>query len=93
MSVRMSVWLEGDRGGGRKGEGGWRDSKRKFKNGFRITNKGCKIKEAQAKNHKSATVHSRRALVEQDSKTQIEQDNHVIARQKPSIISPLDTQR
>ena len=54
-----------------------------IKNGFRITNKGCKIAEAAvAKNHKSATLHSRRTLVEKELKTQIEQSNYVIAREK-----------
>ena len=60
-----------------------------IQNGFRITNKGCKIAEAEAKNHKSATLHSRRTLVEKELKTQIEQVNYVIASKKPAIISPL----
>ena len=61
-----------------------------LKMGFsRITNKGCKIAEAEAKNHKSATLHSRRTLVEKELKTQIEQGNNVTASEKPAIISPL----
>ena len=60
-----------------------------MKNGFRITNKGCKIAEAEAKNHKSATLHSRRTLAEKELKTQIEQGNYVTASKKPAIISPL----
>ena len=60
-----------------------------IKNGFRITKKGCKIAEAEAKNHKSATLHSRRTLVEKELKTQIEQGNYVTASKKPAIISTL----
>ena len=60
-----------------------------IKNGFRIANKGCEIAEAEAKNQKSATLHSRRTLVEKELKTQIEQGNYVIASEKPAIISPL----
>ena len=60
-----------------------------IKNGFPITNKGCKIAEAEAKNHKSATLHSRRTLVEKELKTQIELGNYVIASEKPAIMSPL----
>ena len=44
-----------------------------------------------AKNHKSATLHSRRTLVEKELKTQVEQGKYVIASKKPAIISPLGT--
>ena len=57
-----------------------------IKNGFRITSK---IAETEAKNHKSATLHSRRTLVEKELKIQIEHGNYVIASKKPAIISPL----
>ena len=60
-----------------------------LKMGFESPTRAAKLQRQRPKNHKSATLHSRRTLVEKELKTQIEQGNYVIASKKPAIISPL----